>query len=141
MTPLYLSIPVLAWLSVCAWFDWKSRRVSNWLTLPVLGVAVVIRVSGHGIGDWRFVLLFAVLVLLGWATHLVGGADAKATLAMALLDPRLAAWAFAGGALWLVLNRIALRRRASNYSYPGFVGFAAGIFAFVCVSVLTEEEG
>jgi len=137
MTPLYLSIPVLAWLSVCAWFDWKSRRVSNWLTLPVLGVAVVLRVSGHGSGDWWLVLLFTGLVVWGWVAHLVGGADAKASLAMVLLDPRLAAWAWAGGIMCLFLQRIAQQKRESISSYPGFVGFAAGIFACMCVSVLT----
>lgn len=137
MTPLYLSIPVLVWLSVCAWFDWKSRRVSNWLTLPVLGVALVVRAAGYGIGNCRTVLLFATLVVLGWAIHLVGGADAKATLAMALLDPRLAAWAWAGGVLWLLLHRVAQRRRIRKCSYPGFVGFTAGIFACACISILT----
>jgi prepilin signal peptidase PulO-like enzyme (type II secretory pathway) len=135
---MYISIPVLAWLSV---FDWKSRRVSNWLTLPVLGVALVVRAASYGIGDWRIVLFFAALVLLGWAIHLVGGADVKASLAMALLDPRLAAWAWAGGVLWLVLNRIALRRRESASSYPGFIGFAAGVFVNMCVSLYIQEAG
>ena len=135
MTPLYLSIPVLAWLSICAWFDWKSRRVSNWLTLPVLGVAFVVRAAGFGIGDWRTVLLFAALVLLGWAIHLVGGADAKASLAMTLLDPRLLVWAWAGGVFWFQFHRISRYKRGRNFTYPGFIGFAAGVFVNICVSL------
>ena len=140
MTPLYLSIPVLAWLSVCAWFDWKSRRVSNWLTLPMLGVAFIIRIAGRGSGDWRIVLLFFILVLLGWVAHLVGGADAKASLAMALLDPRLAAWAWAGGVFWFLLYRAIRHERHSSYAYPGFIGFVIGVFAIVFTSLLVMEE-
>lgn len=136
MTPLYMSIPVLVWLSVCAWFDWKSRRVSNWLTLPALVVAFLARVAGYGNGDWRFVWLLSILVILGWAANLVGGADAKVSLAIILLDPRLAVWAWAGGVIWYFSLIITIRGRGNSFCLPGILGFGIGIFANVCLNLV-----
>lgn len=134
MAPLYMSIPVLVWLSVCAWFDWKSRRVSNWLTLPVLGVVILVRSLGYGLGDWRFVWLLSISVILGWAANLVGGADAKASLALILLDPRLAVWAWAGGVIWYFAIIIFTRAHEKPFYLPGMLGFVIGIFVNICVS-------
>jgi Flp pilus assembly protein protease CpaA len=137
MTPLYVSIPVLVWLSVCAWFDWKSRRVSNWLTLPVLVVVIVIRILGYGLGDWRFVWLLSVLVILGWAAKLVGGADAKVSLAIILLEPGLAVWSWAGGVVWYFAILIFSHSCEKPFSLPGMMGFSIGIFANICLSVVS----
>jgi Flp pilus assembly protein protease CpaA len=138
MTPLYISIPVLIWLSVCAWFDWKSRRVSNWLTLPVLGVAILVRALGFGRGDWRYIWLFAMLVILGWATHLVGGADAKASLAIIMLDPFLAAWAWAGVVVWYLIIRIGARSGRESKRFPGFIGFVLGVLAYFVMQLIVK---
>lgn len=132
MTPLYMSIPVLIWLSLCAWFDWKSRRVSNWLTLPVLGVAISLRTFGYGRGDGRFVLLLSLIVLMGWAARLVGGADAKASLAIVMMDPIPAMWAWAGGVGFYLAILFANRARRTAVKIPGFMGFTIGVFAYIC---------
>ena len=103
--------------------------------LPVLGVAFIVRIAGWGHGDTWIVLLFSSLVLLGWATHLVGGADAKASLAMALLDSRLLVWAWAGGVFWFQFHQISRYKRGRNFVYPGFIGFAAGVFVNICIGL------
>lgn len=139
MTPLYMSIPVLVWLSVCAWFDWKSRRVSNWLTLPVMIVAILVRVTGYFAGDWRFVWLLSILVLLGWAANLVGGADAKASLAIIWIDPHLAVWAWTGGVIWYISVLVFSRNAEKTFCLPGMLGFTFGIFTNICFRVVLWE--
>lgn len=110
--------------------------MSNWLTLPVLGVAIIVRILGYGLGDWRFICLLSILVLLGWAANLVGGADAKASLAMILLDPRLAVWAWAGGVTWYFASQISVYGREKPFCMPGMMGFAIGIFANFCINMI-----
>jgi hypothetical protein len=110
--------------------------VSNWLTLPILAFAFLARVTGYGKADWRFVWLLSIFVLLGWAANLVGGADAKVSLAIILLDPRLAMWAWAGGVIYYILLLTSTRGRMEPKYLPGMFGFIVGIFAYVCIGIV-----
>jgi prepilin signal peptidase PulO-like enzyme (type II secretory pathway) len=39
--PLAISLFAVVWLGVCAFFDARTRQVSNWLTLPAIPFALL----------------------------------------------------------------------------------------------------
>ena len=126
MNPLF---PLLAalWLAICAVQDWRRREVSNWLTLPPLGLGLLLRLFGFAGGSPGLLLLAAGVLLLAWRVGWLGGADLKACLSLALLDLRLLGWAWLGLGLWYLLLHTAFRRTDLK-RLPGFVGFTTGVF-------------
>ena len=122
----------LIWLSVCSWLDWKTRQVPNWLTIPVLFLALLMRLSGQAVGPWQSALSICVLVLGLWAAGVgIGGADAKITAALALFDPALAAWAWMGVVSWYLAVLLVTFGRQRPYKLPGVVGFLLGILIYL----------
>ncbi len=107
--------------------DVETRRVSNWLTLPPLALALIYAVgmtAVHGLdGDLPTRWLLAGGALVYWWLGWIGGADAKVFMALALFDPNLAIAALAGlallSALWPMVGR--------GRSVPGLAGFALGV--------------
>jgi preflagellin peptidase FlaK len=93
-----VAIPVLGWAALS---DVRTRRVTNRLWPPLVGLGVVLLLwdlLGHvppaGVADWRFLLqagislVFVVpLSYLFWRVGGFGGADAKALIALAVLLP------------------------------------------------------
>lgn len=126
--PLLLPL-VAAWLSLCAAQDWRRRAVPNTLTLPPLGLAILLRLAGWIDAPLLPSLAAMLLLLLLWRLGWLGGADLKASLALALLDVRLLAWAWAGLGLWYLLLRPSYSR-ADVRRLPGFVGFLSGVLAY-----------
>lgn len=122
---------LLAWLAVCAWLDWRYRQVPNALTLPVIGIALIFRLAGTSTSPTWLIGGLCLLVVTGWAFKVVGGADTKATIALSLLDPRLAVWAWAGACLWFTVLFTVTRGRQSPYRLPGFMGFLIGACAWI----------
>ena len=125
---------VLIWLSVCAAFDWRTRRVSNWLTLPPLALAFVLRLAGMVNGVGLLLVLIVVVVLVGWWVGSIGGADVKIILALALLSPGLALWAWMGVACWWLLARLVTMAFLYNSTVPlrklpGAMGMLLGVLA------------
>jgi Flp pilus assembly protein protease CpaA len=125
----------LLWLALCALQDWRHRRVSNPLTLPVLILGLGLRLVGLLRGDTLLLVLIIAAALVGWRAGLIGGADAKALIALALLSPHMALWAWMGATLWYLTARIVThlwaRNSRSPTSLPGFMGFLLGALAFV----------
>ena len=108
------------YLLPCAVQDWRTHRVSNWLTVPAFGAAWVaaltfghlpltVAVFGGCYGAWR----------LGW----MGAADGKlATLLAAVAPPALAC-----SGLLLGVTFLLLRLRADpNRHLPAAAWFCAG---------------
>lgn len=116
-----LSIAVLLWLGVCAAWDWKTRTVPNVLTLPALGVALMVRVA---LGHWQFL---AVLLIAGylwlWRTGVLGGADAKIGLVLTLLSPVWGYLALVGVVMLGLLWKIGGWEKHT----PAVVGMLAGV--------------
>ena len=120
---------LLLWLAVCAAWDWRTRTVPNWLTLPPLAAAVVARVL---VGRWSAV---GVLLIAGylwlWQRDALGGADAKIGLTLTLLSPWWGYLALAGavalGAAWKLTGR--------ERHTPAVVGM------FLAVLLLTTLSG
>jgi len=85
------SIPLIVltiWLLPAAWFDYRSRRVPNWLTLPPLPVALW-WAWGHGTLGLTLTVLAAGYIAFRFGG--LGGADGKiATVVAAVSPPALA---------------------------------------------------
>jgi hypothetical protein len=118
------------WLGLCAIQDWRRRQVGNILTMPVLGAAILLRLAGVGHGSIFPFLLVTISLLFAWRKGWIGGADLKASLALALLDMQMLAWAWAGLVLWYLSLRLIFQRE-DTCCLPGFVGFFAGTFLFL----------
>lgn len=123
-----LQATVTAWLGACAWQDWRKREVSNWLTLPPILAAVLLRLTGMGQGTNQEMLAVILLLGVAWLARVAGGADVKASMAMAILNPALAGWAWMGAIgyyLSLCLAGITVK------PFPGMVGFFVGSVAYL----------
>jgi prepilin signal peptidase PulO-like enzyme (type II secretory pathway) len=88
--PLHLA--VFAWLLICAIQDWRSRAIGNWLTLPPLALTFCLRSAGLIQVSLLPLLVAIAFLLVFWQRSWIGGADAKASLALALLDIQVFAW-------------------------------------------------
>lgn len=131
--PLHLA--VFVWLLICAIQDWRSREVSNWLTLPPLAFAFCLRLAGLIQGSLLPLLAAPVFLLLFWQRGWIGGADAKASLALTLLDMQAFAWAWLGLGVWYLGLRLVYGRKCDR-RLPAFVGFTTGAGALLVVEVL-----
>ena len=117
---------ILLWLLVCAMQDWRKRQVDNRLTLiPMAGALLWWLVQVRSVSPWPAPIISA-LILLSWRMGWIGGADAKASLALVLFDLGLLAWAWCGVALWYLALRPFYTRKDVRI-LPGFVGFATGV--------------
>jgi len=121
-------LPVVIWLGVCAWQDWKRRVVSNWMTLPPVALAILLRLMGMGKGTNQEVLAVLFLLVVAWLARVAGGADVKASMALAVFNPALAGWAWMGAIGCYVALRLAGR---TVKRFPGMVGFWVGDVLFV----------
>lgn len=138
---------ILLWLAICTLQDWRTRQVSNWLTLPEVALAVMFRITGLIEEDLLSTVIIALAALVGWRFHLIGGADAKGLIALALLDSRLAIWAWAGAVMLIGFKWLSVRCQAKHppltpgtgspetpkpdTSIPGFLGFLLGTLAYL----------
>ena len=118
------------WLVLCAIQDWRGHEVSNVLTLPVLGASLLWRLMGWGRGSFFSLFCITILLLLVWRKGWIGGADLKASLAIALFDLCLFGWAWIGVLLWYLISRFILQK-GDMHRMTGFPGFAVGAFLFL----------
>ncbi len=121
-----LSLLITSWLTLCAWQDVRTRTVSNWLTLPALMMAILLRLTDFAPGSaWLATITVVGLLLLAWQHAQIGGADVKALTAMALIDVSLVAAALLGVGLWY--GGAWLQQRKAPASVPAFAGMAVGL--------------
>lgn len=78
---LYLLLLLVLGMGL-AWFDLKTRRVPNRVTLLLLGAGFVISFPGS-FNLW----LTSLLVIFAWSMRWMGGGDAKLWLALFWLSP------------------------------------------------------
>jgi len=109
------TVLTLLWLTIASVYDLKTRRVPNWLTFGAMAAAVLLMVLVPVRPSWPAIAVNALTVLIvlwQWARKEFGGADAKATIALALTFYWLPLAALAMlGALALAFTR---RRRVTR---------------------------
>jgi len=130
-------------LTLGAFHDWRTQRVSNALTLPLLAGALLARLAEAACaGAWRALglgLLGAVLLQAAWVGGYLGGADAKAFAGLWLLWPTLtwlALWltAVAGGyLLWRAARRLPALLRRLPPAFPALCPVALGAWVYVWI--------
>lgn len=110
---------VMIWLTVCAWQDWRSRKVSNTLTQPALVLAELIALIVLVRGDWMpFIRFWVSFFVLMWVFERGGtrGADIKVISSLSVFWP---------AAFYLSLIVWALIGLMSRKNYPALVAVAA----------------
>jgi len=121
---MYPAVIAAIWLLVCAWYDWRTREISNWLTLPPFLLAWPAAYILHGIaGLWLTGVTFAVTYIL-FRAGMMGAADGKVLTALAAVVPESLI------PLTLVHGIVAvyLRWRGTpNARVPGMVLYLAGV--------------
>jgi Flp pilus assembly protein protease CpaA len=83
--PLYLAIPLTLYLALAAAWDLSTRRVPNWMTLPIAALVLLWRLARL---DASF-LPFWLGCLALWALNALGGGDVKLLLVLFGFFPRL----------------------------------------------------
>ena len=79
----WLAAGLSIWLGIMSVCDLRTRQVSNWLTLPPLGIILAWQLA-HG--HWQALLPLPIFYSL-WRVHILGGADAKVPMALFALWP------------------------------------------------------
>ena len=115
---------LVLWLLPCALQDYRTRHISNWLTLPAFIFAWPMAVYLGG--SERLILTFAVFVgcWAAWQMQTMGAADGKIAVALAAVSPTglaLGVAVLAGlfGVLWVWKRK--------SVSVPAAVGLYAGM--------------
>ncbi|MGD9029279.1 MAG: A24 family peptidase [Anaerolineae bacterium] len=80
---LLAKLLITAWLVAVAAWDWRTGRIPNWLSLPMMAVAGGVQLYQ---GRWIIPVIWALLYLI-WRVHIIGGGDAKLLMGLFALFP------------------------------------------------------
>ncbi len=109
---------ILVFLILAAVQDYKTREVSNWITVPLfLGGVVIITVNLNPL-----LIILSMLLLFFWLRGGMGGADVKALIGLLGLWSEAALTAFFLLGAWSLALLISKKKE----SFPGLVAIAAG---------------
>lgn len=129
---IYFQILILIWLVICAWSDWKSGEVSNWLTIPPLvGAAIYALVEGQT----SMILFFGALggLTLLFFLNAMGGADVKILSILAGIWP-MAFWgALLAQGVWGVVVLLRKGRRTTFRAVPAISIGAVMVFLWLLI--------
>jgi Flp pilus assembly protein protease CpaA len=78
----YLPLLVLAVIVLVALYDQRTKRIPNWVSLPLLAAGMLAHFPGR-IETW----LSCVLLFLGWRFGGIGAGDAKLLMALLWVVP------------------------------------------------------
>jgi Flp pilus assembly protein protease CpaA len=136
---LAISFLVVAWLSICAVFDIRTRHVPNLLTLSPIPLALLAAwLTRESRSETPYELVFHLVILMvplfaAWRSHLLGGADLKIMLVLTLANPLLVVAAWIGVVVFFVGLLIVHRSRPT--SFAGVPGFALGVGLFTICQI------
>jgi Flp pilus assembly protein protease CpaA len=80
---LLAKLVITAWLGAVAVWDWRTGRIPNWLSLPVMALGGGLQLYR---GRWIILLIWVLLYLI-WRVHIIGGGDAKLLMGLFALFP------------------------------------------------------
>ena len=120
---------LLAWLAICAYQDYRTGEVSNWLTLLPLGLALIARFVGWLATPWWIIFTIWMLALILWHKGKLGGADAKAWMTFSLLGNGILWSAYFGLMIWYVAMQwsFAYCGQEERRRFLGFPGYLLGV--------------
>ncbi len=124
---------VWIWSLMSAVQDYHAGKVSNWLTLPALGAAIIGRLMGSLTTSWMVIVLGIAVPFVLWHRGLVGGADAKAWMLYAFLGKFYILSSVLGVAAWLLAAHWSGKHQnhtLKNHDVPLFPGFVLGLTFF-----------
>lgn len=129
-----LKIILLIWLLVCAWQDWRTGEVSNWLTVPAIFSAGMFAWAA---GREAFLLFLAVLVSVFILFYLggFGGADAKILVVLGGYWPVALFVAILVQGVWGLVMLIYKGRTAGFRAVPTY---AAGVLVCVAIGIILK---
>jgi len=131
--PLFRSVLMVLWLLPCAIQDYRTRRVSNWLTIPLFLIAwPVAFLTDH------FPLTFAIFVGVYVASKLeprFGAADGKLMVGLAAFAPLALAIAVLLEAIVFILQRLRGKRSAV---IPGALWLWAGTLLGISLQLASQ---
>ena len=133
----YIFALLLLWLTVCAYQDYRTGEVSNWLTLLPLVFSLAARLTGWLAAPWWNIGLVWALALTLWHSNRLGGADAKTWMTFSLLGNGILWSAYIGLLIWYVAIAWAFaylgfegacpERVEGTRRLPGFPGYLLGV--------------
>lgn len=131
MTDNFLPLLLTAWLLPCALQDYRTRAISNWLTIPPFLLAWPIAyATGH--------LPVAITVFLGcyaaWYLGFMGAADGKIATVLAAAMPAALA---VSGLLLVLMFSVGWAWKRRSVRVPGAVAFYGGVVLLIGYSLLT----
>jgi Flp pilus assembly protein protease CpaA len=90
--PIALKVAITLWLIMVSVWDRLTRRVPNWLVLPVMLAALVwqayLQITGRAY-DLLFAVTAWVVLFMLWRAHVFGGGDAKFLMALFAMFPKM----------------------------------------------------
>jgi Flp pilus assembly protein protease CpaA len=131
--PLFRSVLMTLWLLPCAIQDYRTRRVSNWLTIPLFLIAWPVAILTD-----HFPLTFAVFVGVYVASKLepqFGAADGKLMVGLAAFTPLALAIAVLLEAMGFILLRLRGKR---SPVIPGALWLWAGTLLGVSLQLASQ---
>ena len=127
-------LPTLAlYLLPCAIQDYRSRRVSNWLTLPAFFAAWPLALWLGG--EERLFFTFAVFAgcWLAWGMKSMGAADGKLATIIAAVNPLALGICVVLLVVWFLCLRLYTRESGS---LPAAVAFYVGAISALLLTTL-----
>lgn len=128
--PLFRSVLMVFWLLPCAIQDYRTRRVSNWLTIPLFLIAWPVAILTD-----HFPLTVAVFVGVYVASKgepRFGAADGKLMVGLSAFSPV----ALVAGVLFAFFGFVVLTlRKERNRTLPGAFWLYIGTLAAAVASV------
>ena len=128
---------LLTWLVICAYQDYRHGEVSNWLTLPPLGLSLAARLASWLTTAWWTIALVWALAIFLWYRGKLGGADAKAWMTFSLLGNGILWSAYMGLLIWyaavawvfayLDIAGACPEPVKGTRRFPGFPGYLLGV--------------
>lgn len=128
----FLDLALVLWLLPCAFQDYRTRRVSNWLTVPAFFGAWPLALWLGGSDRLAFVLAVFAGCWFAWQMKGMGAADGKMATALAAVSPP----ALGISVLLLTLGFVRMRLwNGKRTSLPAGVAFYGGMVGNVLMQV------
>lgn len=128
--PLLRGVLLTLWLLPCALQDYRTRHVSNWLTVPlfILAWPVALLMGNLPLTIATFI---GVYMAFRWSGDGFGPADGKIAVGLAGIAPLAL---FVGTGLQVLAFAICRRRGQSKSVLPGILGYYLGAVIATLVS-------